>query len=137
MNWWRRPSVRYGYDALARLMEAAYTLDALDEERQMEIVNALVRERLTFAIDRLGFKHEDRAALASLLIDFRGAELPDWFDIGRSPDLGAILPLISANLEFVFHRDLWSGPRDWPDGWACADSGTGRPGDGDGRRLHP
>ena len=102
-------SVRYGYAALARLMEAAYTLDALDEERQMEIVNALVRERLTFAIDRLGFKHEDRAALASLLIDFRGAELPDWFDIGRSPDLGAILPLISANLEFVFHRDLWSG----------------------------
>ena len=75
----------------------------------MALINALVRERLTFAIDRLGFEHEDRAALASLEIDFRGAELPDWFDISRSPDLAAILPLVSANLDLVFHRDLLSG----------------------------
>ena len=102
-------SVRYGYEALARLMEAAYNLEALDEEQQMALINALVRERLTFAIDRLGFEHEDRAALASLEIDFRGAELPDWFDISRSPDLAAILPLVSANLDLVFHRDLLSG----------------------------
>ena len=102
-------SVRYGYEALARLMEAAYNLEALDEEQQMALINALVRERLTFAIDRLGFEHEDRAALASLEIDFRGAELPDWFDISRSPDLSAILPLVSANLDLVFHRDLLSG----------------------------
>ncbi|MDE0421649.1 MAG: DUF945 family protein [Gammaproteobacteria bacterium] len=102
-------SVRYGYEALARLMEAVYNLEALDEEQQMALINALVRERLTFAIDRLGFEHEDRAALASLQIDFRGAELPDWFDISRSLDLSAILPWVSADVDLVFHRDLLNG----------------------------
>ena len=101
-------AVRYGVDGLARLMDVAY-IDALDSEQQMEIVNDLVRERLTFAIDRLGLTHEGRGALASLAIEFRGDELPDGFEIGPDADVTVMLPLVTANLDMSFHRELLGG----------------------------
>lgn len=101
-------SARYGVDGMARLMDVAY-VDSLDPERQMEIVTDLIQERIDFAINRLGFRHEDRRALASLEIEFRGDELPDGFQIGPNPDLAALLPLITASLDLSFHRDLLGG----------------------------
>ena len=101
-------AVRYGVDGLARLMDVAY-IDALDSEQQMEMVNDLIRERLTFNIDRLGLTHEGRGALASLAIEFRGDELPDGFEIGPNADFTAMLPLVTADLDLSFHRDLLGG----------------------------
>ena len=101
-------AVRYGVDGMARLMDVAY-IDSVDPERQMEIVNDLVRERIDFAINRLGLSHEDRRALASLAIEFRGDELPDGFEIGPNADFTTMLPLVTANLDLSFHRDLLGG----------------------------
>ena len=101
-------AVRYGLDGLARLMDVAY-LESLDPERQMEIVTDLVQERIDFAINRLGLRHEDRRALASLTIEFRGDELPDGFEFGPGTDYMALLPLVTANLDLSFHKDLLGG----------------------------
>ncbi|MDE0038166.1 MAG: DUF945 family protein [Gammaproteobacteria bacterium] len=101
-------AVRYGLDGMARLMDVAY-FDSLDPERQMAIATDLVRERVDFAINRLGFMHEDRQALASLAIEFRGDELPDAFEIGPNADFMAMLPLVTANLDLAFHRELLGG----------------------------
>lgn len=101
-------TVRYGVDGMARLMDVAY-MDSFDPERQMEIVTDLVRERIDFAINRIGFTHEDRQALASLAIEFRGDELPDGFEIGPNADFTAMLPLVTANLDLAFHRELLGG----------------------------
>ena len=101
-------AVRYGVDGLARLVDVGY-IDALDSEQQSAIVNDLVRERLTFAIDRLGLSHEGREALASLAIEFRGDELPDGFEIGPNADFMPMLPLVTADLDLAFHRDLLGG----------------------------
>ena len=101
-------TVRYGADGLARLMDVA-NVDSLDPEKQMEIVNDLVRERLDFTIDRLGLTHEGRGALASLAIEFRGDELPDGFEFGPNADLTAVLPLVTANLDLSFHTELLGG----------------------------
>lgn len=101
-------AVRYGVDGMARLMDVAY-LDSFDPERQMEMVTDLVRERIHFAINRIGFTHEDRQALASLAIEFRGDELPDGFEIGPNADFTAMLPLVTANLDLAFHRELLGG----------------------------
>ena len=101
-------AVRYGVDGMARLMDVAY-MDSLDRERQMEMVTDLVRERIDFAIDRLGLRHEDRRVLASLAIEFRGDELPDGFEIGPNADYLALLPLVTADLDLTFHRELLGG----------------------------
>lgn len=101
-------TVRYGVDGLARLMDVAY-IDALDSEQQMAIVNDLVRERLAFDIDRLGLNHEGRGALASLSVEFRGDELPDGFEFGPNADFTAMLPLVTADLDLSFHRELLGG----------------------------
>lgn len=101
-------TVRYGVDGLARLMDVA-NVDSLDPEKQMAIVNDLVRERLDFTIDRLGLTHEGRGALASLAIEFRGDELPDGFEFGPNADITAVLPLITANLDLSFHTELLGG----------------------------
>ena len=101
-------AVRYGVDGMARLMDVAY-MESFDPERQMEMVTDLVRERIDFAIDKLGFTHEDRGALASLEIEFRGDELPDGFEIGPNADFTAMLPLVTANLDLAFHRELLGG----------------------------
>ena len=102
-------SMGYGVDTLRRLMDAAYDLDAMRPQAQTELVNALIRERFNFDIDRLGFKHEDRAFLASLAIEFRGDELPDNFDIDVASEYPALLSFVSANLEMAFHKELLSG----------------------------
>lgn len=101
-------ALRYGVDGLARLMDVTY-MDPLDSEQQMEVVNDLVRERIAFDIKRLGFTHEGRAALASLAFEFRGDELPDGFEIGPNADLTAMSPVVTANLELAFHRELLGG----------------------------
>ena len=101
-------AVRYGVDGMARLMDVAY-LESFDPERQMEMVTDLVRERIDFAINRIGFTHEDRQALASLAIEFRGDELPDGFEIGPNADFTTMLPLVTANLDLSFHRELLGG----------------------------
>ena len=101
-------AVRYGVDGMARLMDLA-NVDSLDPERQMEIVADLVRERIEFVINRLGFTHEDREALASLAIEFRGDELPDGFELGPNADFTTMLPLVTANLDLSFHRELLDG----------------------------
>lgn len=101
-------AMRYGVDGLARLMDVDY-IDALDPEQQMAVVNDLIRERLTFNIDRLGFTHDGRGALASLAIEFRGDELPDGFEFGPNADFTAISPLVTADLDLSFHRDLLGG----------------------------
>ena len=100
--------VRFGVDGLARLMDAAY-LDSLGFEQQMERVTDLVGERIAFDIKRLGLTHEGRGALASLAIEFRGDELPDGFEIGPDTDFTAMLPLVTANLDLSFHRELFGG----------------------------
>jgi len=101
-------AVRYGVDGMARLMDVAY-MESFDPERQMEMVTDLVRERIDFAIDRLGFMHEGRNALASLAIEFRGDELPDGFEIGPNADFTTVVPLVTANLDLSFHRELLGG----------------------------
>lgn len=99
----------YGVDTLDRLMDAAYDLDAMSPQAQAEIVNALAGERLTFNIERLGFKHEDRALLASLAIEFRGDELPEDFEIDVESDYPVLLSLVSAKLDIALHKELLSG----------------------------
>ena len=101
-------TLRYGVDGLARLMDVA-DVDSLDPEKQMEIVNDLARERLNFAIDRLGLTHEGRGALASLAIEFRGDELPDGFEFGPNADFTAVLALVTANLDLSLHTELLGG----------------------------
>ena len=101
-------TVRYGMDGMARLMDIA-SVDSLDPERQMEMVADLVRERIEFVVNRLGFTHEDREALASLAIEFRGDELPDGFELGPNADVTTMLPLVTANLDLAFHRELLGG----------------------------
>ena len=102
-------SWRYGVDTLGRLMDAANDLDEMSPHAATELLNAMVRERLTFDIERLGFKHEDRALLASLAIEFRGDELPDNLEIDLASDYATFLPLVSAHLDIAFHKELLSG----------------------------
>ena len=102
-------STRYDVDTLGRLMDAAYDMDAMSPQAATQLVNALVRERFALDIERLGFKHEDRAFLASLAIEFRGDELPDNLEIDLASDYAALLSLVSASLDLAFHRELLSG----------------------------
>ena len=102
-------SMGYGVDTLGRLMDAANYLDAMSTDAATELVNTMVRERFTLDIERLGFKHEGRALLASLAIEFRGDELPDAFEIDLASGYAALLLLISAHLDIAFHKELLSG----------------------------
>lgn len=102
-------SMRYGVDTLGRFMDAAYGLDAMSPHAATELVNMLFRERFTFDIGRLGFKHEDRALLTTLAIEFRGDELPDNLEIDLASDYAALLSLVSAHLDIAFHKELLRG----------------------------
>ena len=96
-------------DAVARLLATGYAMDAMTPEEQLEIATALLRGKTTFEIKRLAFDHEDRSATASLTSEFRGDELPDGFEFDAAADWAALLPLVTANLDVAFHRELLVG----------------------------
>ena len=114
-------SLQCAADALANLMRLAvrmqdsHTSDlgfAIDSGVAMATtVDSFLRERLTVGIDRLSFMHEDRSASATLAVEFRGDELPGYFDIKGLEEIlanPAELPA-SADLDVAFHRDLPRG----------------------------
>ena len=96
----------YGAEGMVRLMAEGFAVDARAPEVQLEIADALLRHRFTFDIDRLGFEHEGRPALATVAMAYRGDELPDDFNVELPLDFMALLPLLSANLDLAFHREL-------------------------------
>lgn len=97
-------------EAVARLIqEAGYTAGTLTPDQELEMATALLRGRTTFDIRRLAFKHEDREATASLASEFRGDDLPDGFGFDPAADWAAVVPLVTANLDIAFHRELLSG----------------------------
>ena len=99
----------YGAEGMARLVTAGYDAGSLTPEAQREIAEALLRQRLTFDIDRLGFKHEGRPALASVAMAFQGDELPEDFNVELPLDFMALLPMLTADLDLAFHRELLGG----------------------------
>lgn len=99
----------YGAEGMVRLVTAGYDVESLTPEAQLEIVDALLRQRFTFDVDRFGFKHEDRPALATVAMEFQGDELPEDFNVELPLDYMALLPLVSANLNIAVHRELLGG----------------------------
>ena len=99
-------AVGYGAEGMVRLMAGGLDVAVLTPEAQLENADALLRQRLTFDIDRLGFKHAGRPALATVAMAYRGDELPDDFNVELPLDFMALLPLVSANLDLAFHREL-------------------------------
>jgi len=102
-------AMRCDVEAMAELAKAGYTLDVATTQAQFEMVNRLFTERFAFDIKNLGFAHEGRTASATLLIEFRGDELPEGFEFGPTMDYTAIIPLVAANLDLSFHTELLSG----------------------------
>lgn len=99
----------FGVEAMARLMQAGYTMDTLTPEQQLETATALLTERVTFDVNRLGFEHDGRPATASLAVEFRGDELPDGFEVGPVNDYAVLVPLLKASVDVAFHRELLNG----------------------------
>lgn len=103
-------AMRVGAEAMALLMSAGYDADDLSAEAQADLLIALVTERLTFNIDRLSLRHEERSASAMLAAEYRGDELPDDISVDDlGTDFATLLPLASATLELAFHTDLVAG----------------------------
>ncbi|MCY3841312.1 MAG: DUF945 family protein [Gammaproteobacteria bacterium] len=96
----------YGAEGMVRLMAGGLDVDSLTPEVQLEIGDALLRQRFTFDIERLGFEHEGRPASAAVAMAYRGDELPDDFNVELPLDFMALLPLLSVNLDLAFHREL-------------------------------
>ena len=96
----------FGAEGMVRLMAGDFAVDSLTPEAQLEVADALLRQRLAFDIDRLGFEHEGRPALLTVAITYRGDELPDDFNVELPLDFMTLLPLLTANLDLAFHREL-------------------------------
>ena len=95
--------------ALNRFMADAYNIRPDDPASQMEAVNMLVNHDLTFRIDRLALRHQDRSASASLALDFRGTELGDGFAVGSAMDVASLVAAMSIEFSMTVHRDLFDG----------------------------
>lgn len=102
-------AARCGPETMARIWESPYDVGSLDREAQAALADAILRERFTFEVDRFGFEHETRSASATLAVEYRGDELPGEVEVGSTMDFALLEPLVSANVDMAFHKDLVGG----------------------------
>ncbi len=106
--------VEYGAHSLALLMDAIRSAGVPrglgDALAMSDIAEVLLRERMLVRVDKLAFAHENRPALASLMFEFRGDELPDLNieQLSRLATNPARLPL-SVDFNLAFEQDLPRG----------------------------
>lgn len=102
-------SLRYDAEIMAQLILLGNDPNELGLEAATELTDAMLRERLEFAVERFSLRHRARSASANLAFEYRGDELPEDYTVDLAMDFTPLLGLVTASLDLVFHRELFRG----------------------------